>query len=246
MVESGGLEKCSSSVQPKPGLERKFSGDIELIDNKSPSPMTTPTRPMSDLREQFKDIPIPDSPIRKRSKSPKDEDISLGSNDNLESPEEDPTTPRKRSITPPLLKLAVEECGLPLELFRKGCFCHPYLSLTYLDVLGDSRVRGFTIGASNFLFKQRRDLFDVIVEIEGGKIDILDLELKRQLNLSTEDLRFADYLVKHTLETSSAGLNFLDGTCWQGGDEWLRYQFKVYILHLLRTSECDGEFYDAV
>ena len=34
---------------------------------------------------------------------------------------------------------------------------------------------------------------------------------------------------------------FLDGTGWEGSDEWIRYQFKVYLLHMLRSSELDGK-----
>lgn len=29
---------------------------------------------------------------------------------------------------------------------------------------------------------------------------------------------------------------FLDGVGWEGGDEWIRTQFRVYLLSLLRTS----------
>lgn len=29
---------------------------------------------------------------------------------------------------------------------------------------------------------------------------------------------------------------------WEGGDEWLRSQFKLYLLSLMRTSEIEGNF----
>jgi len=45
--------------------------------------------------------------------------------------------------------------------------CHPYLSLHYLDLLTDVRVKGFLIGTTNVLFKQKKDLVDVIVEVKG-------------------------------------------------------------------------------
>lgn len=35
---------------------------------------------------------------------------------------------------------------------------------------------------------------------------------------------------------------FLEGVGWVGGEEWLRYQFKVYLLSLLRSSVCSGTF----
>jgi len=63
------------------------------------------------------------------------------------------------------------------------------------------------------------------------------------LSLSTEDLRFADYLVKTVVsDGDTVGEDiFLDGTGWEGSDEWIRYQFKVYLLHMLRSSELDGK-----
>ena len=36
---------------------------------------------------------------------------------------------------------------------------------------------------------------------------------------------------------------FLEGVGWVGGEEWLRYQFKVYILSLLRSSRCVGKIF---
>lgn len=45
--------------------------------------------------------------------------------------------------------------------------CHPYLSLPFLDILSDINLRGFLIGATNILFKQKKMLFDVIVEVSS-------------------------------------------------------------------------------
>jgi hypothetical protein len=150
-------------------------------------------------------------------------------------------------FTPLLFKLSLQDCGFPLQVFRKGSYCHPYLSLAYLDILNDSRVRSFVCGATNYLFKQKRNLFDVIVEIDGAKVDILDNDLKKKLQLSTEDLRFADYLVRCIMENGirngsvESSRALFDGTSWEGGDEWLRYQFKIYLVQLLKTSLCSGK-----
>jgi hypothetical protein len=43
--------------------------------------------------------------------------------------------------------------------------CLPYLSLPYLDLLGDINVRGYVVGATNVLFKQKKQLIDVLVEV---------------------------------------------------------------------------------
>ncbi|XP_035721501.1 late secretory pathway protein AVL9 homolog [Vespa mandarinia] len=127
-----------------------------------------------------------------------------------------------------------EHCGLPLSLFTKGYLCLPYLSLPYLDLLGDINVRGYVVGATNVLFKQKKQLIDVLVEVENTRIEATDPELRRQLHLTTEDLRFADYIVRHVSEPRKD--IFLDGVGWEGGDEWIRTQFRVYLLSMLRTS----------
>ncbi|XP_076326765.1 late secretory pathway protein AVL9 homolog isoform X2 [Tachypleus tridentatus] len=136
-----------------------------------------------------------------------------------------------------VLSLELDTCGLPLEIFKKGALCHPYLSLPFLDLLTNVNVRNFVVGANNVLFRQKKYLFDVLVEIEDSRIDIFDAELQKQLHLTTEDLRFADYLVKHVSDESRD--IFLDGTGWEGGEEWVRAQFKLYLLSLLRTSQLE-------
>lgn len=63
---------------------------------------------------------------------------------------------------------------------------------------------GYTIGATNALFKQR--LYDDIdVFVDETTIDLKQNEvLKKQLQLSTADLRFADYLLKHVNASRSS------------------------------------------
>ncbi|KAJ0180595.1 hypothetical protein K1T71_003999 [Dendrolimus kikuchii] len=113
------------------------------------------------------------------------------------------------------------ECGFPLPLFEEGYLCLPYLSLQYLDLLSDSAVHGFVVGASNVLFKQKCQLFDVLVEMNEMRIETGDMTLRRQLALGTEDLRFADHVVRHGSTQ---------------GDAWIRDQFASYLIYLLRTS----------
>lgn len=120
------------------------------------------------------------------------------------------------------------ECGFPLSLFEEGYICLPYLSLNYLDLLSDPAVQGFVVGASNVLFKQKRQLFDVLVELNEMRIETADLSLKRQLALGTEDLRFADHVVRHASTQ---------------GDAWIREQFASYMIYLLRTSLLPGRIY---
>lgn len=137
-----------------------------------------------------------------------------------------------------LAHLNAENCGLPLQIFAKGYLCLPYLSLPYMDLLNDVNVRGYVVGATNVLFKQKRQLYDVLIDIDSMRIECQDMELRKALHLSTEDLRFADYIVKHVSEERHDV--FLDGVGWEGGDEWIRAQFRVYLLCLLRSSLLQG------
>ncbi|KAJ9588725.1 hypothetical protein L9F63_017983, partial [Diploptera punctata] len=133
-----------------------------------------------------------------------------------------------------IAQMSAEQCGLPLQLFCQGYLCHPYLSLPFLDLLSDVNVRGYLVGATNVLFKQKKQLVDVLVELNSLRTTFTDAELRRQLHLTTEDLRFADFVVRHVAEERHDV--FLDGVGWEGGDEWIRSQFRVYLLCLLRTS----------
>ncbi|KAG7523890.1 hypothetical protein JOB18_004271 [Solea senegalensis] len=130
--------------------------------------------------------------------------------------------------------LEEDQYGLPLAIFTKGYLCLPYMALQQHHLLSDVTVRGFVAGATNILFHQQRHLSDAIVEVEEGRIQIQDLELRKILSLTTADLRFADYLVKHVTENRDDV--FLDGTGWEGGDEWIRAQFTLYLHSLLSSA----------
>ena len=99
----------------------------------------------------------------------------------------------------------IENYGLPLKIFTGGNLCHPYVSLSYLDNLTQPSVHGYMIGATNDLFIQKKGLADVIIEIEKDRFDIHDPDLKRALQLTTEDLRFTENLVQHVCGTTSSG-----------------------------------------
>lgn len=50
-------------------------------------------------------------------------------------------------------------------IFLQGALCHPYMALQQHDLLQDVSVRCFVVGASNVLFKHKRQILDVIVEV---------------------------------------------------------------------------------
>uniref|UniRef100_A0A3P9LPS5 AVL9 homolog (S. cerevisiase) n=1 Tax=Oryzias latipes TaxID=8090 RepID=A0A3P9LPS5_ORYLA len=130
--------------------------------------------------------------------------------------------------------LEEDQYGLPLAIFTKGYLCLPYMALQQHHLLSDVAVRGFVAGATNILFRQQRHLSDAVIEVEDAQIQIQDPELRKTLSLTTADLRFADYLVKHV--TDNRDDVFLDGTGWEGGDEWIRAQFTLYLHSLLSST----------
>ena len=108
-------------------------------------------------------------------------------------------------------------------MFPAGYLCHPYLSLPYLDVLTQPSIHGYVIGATNALFKAKKDLSDVLVDIDEDNIFIKDRGLKDSLSLTTEDLRFIDNIIRIVSNDEQAG-EFFEGVGWVGGDEWVRAQ----------------------
>lgn len=124
-----------------------------------------------------------------------------------------------------------DQHGLPLDIFEEGCLFQPYMSLHNMTLLRKSKVASFVIGCSNVLFKQKMHCpYDVLVDLDTLTVDIPDPELAQILELSTEDLRFCDFInavVENTTETLG----------WEGSDDWLRLQFKAYLLCLLSTVE---------
>lgn len=135
--------------------------------------------------------------------------------------------------------LAVDIFGLPLAIFTKNSIFHPYLSLQQMQLLKSPHVRSFVVGASNFLYRRQKGLSEVLVDLESGAVEIHDPELNEQLSLSMADLRFADYLIHHVNDYVERGEQEAG---WNGSDEWIRAQFKMYLMSLLSTIQhTDGE-----
>lgn len=132
-----------------------------------------------------------------------------------------------------LCAIKPNEWGAPIRVFHEGNLCLPYISLPYMDLLTDPSVKGYIIGASNVLFQQKRQLADVMVDVENAMIDIYDLDLKRQAQLSTEDLRFTDYIIRHVQNPKEDA---------EGSEVWIREQFYGYIVALLKSSLCSGTY----
>uniref|UniRef100_A0A7E4ZZP2 UDENN domain-containing protein n=1 Tax=Panagrellus redivivus TaxID=6233 RepID=A0A7E4ZZP2_PANRE len=126
--------------------------------------------------------------------------------------------------------------GFPLSLFTKGSLFHPYLSISYLDMIRSDSTRAYCIGVTNAIFKTRRDIVDVIVTVDEkgeGQIEILCPELKRQLALTTQDLRFADFILKMREMYKEPAL-------WEGSCDWVRSQCHQYLVAMLNVASSDN------
>lgn len=132
------------------------------------------------------------------------------------------------TLISPLCAVKASDWGAPMPIFQGGCLCLPYLSLPYMDLLTDPSVIGYFIGTSNILFQQKRNLADILIDTESMQMDILDdLDLRRQIQLTTEDLRFFDFILRHVQFPKEGA---------EGSDRWIREQFQGYMLALLKTT----------
>lgn len=125
-----------------------------------------------------------------------------------------------------------DEYRSPITIFASGNLCLPYLSLPYMDLLSDPSVLSYVIGTSNVLFQQKRNLADIQVDVENCTIEANDPDLRKQLSLTTEDLRFMEYLMRHVQNPKEDA---------QGSEFWIREQFQGYMLSLLRTAVMQGK-----
>uniref|UniRef100_A0A8C4QE30 UDENN domain-containing protein n=1 Tax=Eptatretus burgeri TaxID=7764 RepID=A0A8C4QE30_EPTBU len=146
---------------------------------------------------------------------------------------------QERLASNPLSGLKEDVYGMPLAIFTKGYACLPYLSLQQHILLGETSLRGFVVGATNFLFRRQKHLTDVAVDVESCQLEFHDDSLSTLLELTTADLRFISFLVQHVGEAAEGDIA---STSWEGSEDWLRAQFRLYLLSLLTTTlESDNE-----
>jgi len=74
-------------------------------------------------------------------------------------------------------------------VFVKNNNLHPYLSIHSLDLLNNSHINSYIIGASNGLFRQQNGIDFILTDQEEDFL-IQSSQLKNELQLTTADLRF--------------------------------------------------------
>ena len=133
----------------------------------------------------------------------------------------------------------VDDCGFPLNVFPSPFSILPYLCLQQMDGLAEDGTC-LLAGVANPLFQKMHSKFcDVYVDMEDGVIHINDAELRSTLYLTAADLRFCDYISSSVGDVTTSNPNWnpsVPTTSWHGSNEWVRSQFKLYLLTLLATS----------
>ncbi|XP_013365599.1 PREDICTED: late secretory pathway protein AVL9 homolog [Chinchilla lanigera] len=246
MVGNHGGDAAIKTEKPLLRREDDHSKRQELDTTQYLKPPSLPSPESSESDWETLDPSILEDPNSKEREQVGSDQINLFPKDSVPS-DSPPITVQPQANTgqvvliPGLISgLEEDQYGMPLAIFTKGYLCLPYMALQQHHLLSDVTVRGFVAGATNILFRQQKHLSDAIVEVEEALIQIQDPELRKLLHPTTADLRFADYLVRHVTENRDDV--FLDGTGWEGGDEWIRAQFAVYIHALLAaTLHLDNE-----
>ena len=125
--------------------------------------------------------------------------------------------------------------GFPLHVFPFQSSLQPYLSLQQMDLIVAMDTRLLLTGAVNPLFeKQKTKLCDVFVNMETGVVDILSQDLLPLLHLTSADLRFCS-LLSSGVRGDSSPVSPHSTAGWYGSHDWVRMQFKMYLLSLLAT-----------
>ncbi|TPX34579.1 hypothetical protein SmJEL517_g02875 [Synchytrium microbalum] len=125
--------------------------------------------------------------------------------------------------------------GLPLKLFGQGAFFQPYIPLQQMDVLTSSATNSFLVGTSNIIFTHKTSMFDAVINVDQGTIEIADPTLSSYLQLTAADKRFMEEINKAVLASwSPDGENNENQQInYEGSDEDIRSRFEMYLLSLM-------------
>ncbi|XP_065841934.1 late secretory pathway protein AVL9 homolog isoform X1 [Oscarella lobularis] len=130
-----------------------------------------------------------------------------------------------------------DDMGFPLSLFSNECVFEPYLPLQQLESLTLGKYKGYLVGATNPLMRHKTDWIDAVVDVEECSLTLTSSYLTSVLSSTVADERFSQYLIDHVapdIETQD------ERTQWEGSEEWIRAQFKLYLVSLFCCSLCQG------
>lgn len=125
-----------------------------------------------------------------------------------------------------------DERSFPIPVFPRPSSIQPYFSLQQMDSLTNKGNGPLLVGVVNPLYeKQHEKLADVFLRVDSGHLEVHGSDLHSSLILTAADLRFC-----HQLEQGMKGDEKKTLAPWVGSNEWVRAQFKSYLLSLLATS----------
>ena len=136
----------------------------------------------------------------------------------------------------------LDEHGFPLAIFPNNASLQPYLCLQQMELLASESSPFLLTGVVNPLFEKQHDKFcDVFLNVSDGLLKVHDTDLKSCLHLTSADLRFCSLLVESIQESTQQEMDTAHYSDWLGSDEWVRTQFKLYLISLLATSAREDE-----
>ena len=130
-----------------------------------------------------------------------------------------------------------DDMGFPLALLPVATCLQPYVPLQQMNMLANKDQDSVVVlaGTVNPLFTKQHEKFaDVFYNVQTKQLVINNVSLRTPLNLTSPDLRFSDSLKKALVDQKRGeGLN-PEG--WRGGEDWIRHQYRLYIMSLLSTT----------
>uniref|UniRef100_A0A1I8JDG7 Avl9 domain-containing protein n=1 Tax=Macrostomum lignano TaxID=282301 RepID=A0A1I8JDG7_9PLAT len=154
-----------------------------------------------------------------------------------------------------------DDYGFPLPLFAESALFLPYTALQQIDILDDPNVRACLIGANNSVFKDNRQKVDALIGSDQGDFTLQERALAKQLKLTGADEVFMQLLINKIIPSGNDGAAHGDaaadstgvsaaavppmpsGGDSEGSDDWLRSQFRMYLLSALLAAK-SGESED--
>jgi len=125
--------------------------------------------------------------------------------------------------------------GHPLAVFSHGNFYSPYVCLGNLQKLEltEKKYTGFLVGTSNALITHKWESYaDCLLDLDKPSLRIKSDLLSHKIALTNADLRFIDKIVSTVADTENAEI-----LKFEGGDAWIRSQFKNYLDSFLAVSQ---------
>ena len=132
-------------------------------------------------------------------------------------------------------QLHVDEYGFPLKIFDSPSSLRPYVCLQQMENLS----KQYSLAAVvNPLFKKQQSrVCDVFVHAEEGLVYMQDPHTRSELHLTSADLRFCS----HVTDAVQEHVGVDEPTTFHGSSEWIKTQYKLYLLSLLASSENGDE-----